>query len=287
MKEEKLSESGVVKFTKKSTIELVTSGVLPFLSLVLLGMVNFVSFGFRLPDKSFYIDTVINAIALLCFFVPFKSIFINRFMRSERVVQKQTEYAEIVSEIYSEDKIEAVDRWCNDTNYNKRKDDYIKRTLVLTGVTPDEYKERYMMSNKAIKSAKLPRQKKRILIKLNRNIQRIRPTRVSDLLPSTESITVFNELTSSMKRADRSSTMWVLLKSVVVCFGLAMLAVTTDFTTPIMPIVISLCLKLIVGLWHIYIASTVASKLVNNVYISELSEKIFVLSKFNESNRVN
>lgn len=62
-----------------------------------------------------------------------------------------------------------------------------------------------------------------------------------------------------------------------------MLAGTTDFTTPIMPIVISLCLKLIVGLWHIYIASTVASKLVNYVYISELSEKIFVLSKFNES----
>lgn len=50
-----------------------------------------------------------------------------------------------------------------------------------------------------------------------------------------------------------------------------------------MPTMISLCLKLIVGLWHIYIASTVASKLVNNVYISERSEKIFVLSKFNES----
>lgn len=270
-------------YNKKSIFELATNGLLPFVTVILVALVNFVSFGFTLPDKGFYIDTIVNTIALLGFFLPFKTIFVDKYMTSERIANKRAEYVERVNRVY-ENKIDAFNHWCAETNFEKRKKEFLDRSLKLVGIGLEEFNANYLFKDKAIKENKsLNKIAKDTLLNINKKLPKIKQVNVYDVLPSTDNITVFTELNSNMKKSDKLVTLRKVVQSLFISFGLATLIISTNFDKEAMSIIINVCLKLIIGLWHIYSASRVANQLVNDIYFSELSEKIYVLDKFEES----
>lgn len=270
---------------KKSTIELVVGGAMPFTALILIGLINFVTFGFKLPDASFWIDAVVNTTALLFFFIPFKSIFMSKYMESERIKTKQEEYSELVGKIY-DNRLIAFQDWTA-VEYNKRKESVVKLALQdLRLEDAEKVFNSYNLDIKKIKADKVlsPKQKK-IMINLIKKLSRIKQINADECLPGIESTTQDRRITSSLAKEDKKLTALKVLKSLIICAGIAMLTVTTDFSdigTRYIAILTTLGLKLLVGLWHIYGAGRVANVLVNNVYFNELSEKSLVISEFLE-----
>lgn len=265
-------------YKSKKGFELAISGLLPFMALAMLMIVEWINLGFKPLDSSFVLKLVVNCIALLAFFLPFKTIFVDKYMAGERIIKKQDEYAALVDKIFDSNQVKVFENALA-VSYTKRKADYIDKTLSCIGMSVDEFNKCYLGNSKAIKAKQLGKHKSKILKKLNKNIDRIRETKISDVLPSTEAVTTFNELPSNMERASRSYTLRKIGLSVLASIAITVFIITPNESTNIVPIIANVIMKIITGLGHIFIASRVADKLVNKVYFNELSEKIFVIEK--------
>lgn len=275
---------------RKSTLELAISGAMPFTALILVALANFVSFGFKIPDASFWIDAVINTVALLCFFLPFKSIFIDKKIDSERIKSKQEAYTEMVEKVY-DDRLVDFEKW-TEKEFNERRARIIR--IELSGLrleNADAKFNEYGFDIRKIKKDKcLSNYQKKIMIKLIKKVSKLKKIDTDKCLPGIDSIVEDNRLSSNMEKEEKKQTIIKVLRSLIVCAGIAMLTFTTDFSdlqTRYMAILMSLGLKLLIGLWHIYGASRLAHTLVNKVYFNELSEKSLVITEFLECEKRN
>lgn len=269
---------------KHNTLELVLSGSMPFVAIILIALSNFVTFGFQLPDSNFWIKAAINTVALLCFFLPFKTIFKEKYMHSERIINKQLEYSNLVTKVI-DNKIIAFNDW-TEVEYNARKDKFIKQVLQLNYLELDTFKKFGMSKKSVLKDKELKGSQKKALIKLINKIPKIEQIKADKCLPGTDNSTVFKRLSTSETREDKKMTCLKVVRSLIVCAGIAMLGFTTDFNNFLIEyiaILAELGLKLLIGLWHIYGASRVANTLINKVYFKELSEKSLVIEEFLES----
>lgn len=275
---------------RKSTLELAISGAMPFTALILVALANFVSFGFKLPDASFWIDAVINTVALLCFFLPFKSIFIDKNLGSERIINKQALYADLVEKIY-DDRLADFEKW-TELEYDERRA-RIKRIELKTLriENAEAVFDSFALDKKRIRKDKnLSNYQKKSMIKLIKRLSRLKKIRTDKCLPGIDAVVESNRLSSSMSTEDKKQTVMKVIRSLVICAGMAMLAFTTDFSdlkNRCMAILMTLGLKVLIGLWHIYGASRLAHTLVNKVYFNELSEKSLVITEFLEYEKRN
>lgn len=275
---------------RKSTLELAITGAMPFIALILIALTNFVSFGFKLPDASFWIDAVINTVALLCFFLPFKSIFIDKNLGSERIMDKQALYADLVEKIY-DDRLADFEKW-TELEYDERRA-RIKRIELKTLriENAEAVFDSFALDKKRIRKDKnLSNYQKKSMIKLIKRLSRLKKIRTDKCLPGIDAVVESNRLSSSMSTEDKKQTVMKVIRSLVICAGMAMLAFTTDFSdlkNRWMAILMTLGLKVLIGLWHIYGASRLANTLVNKVYFNELSEKSLVITEFLECEKRN
>lgn len=263
----------------KKTFELAINGMLPFASLALLMLIEWINLGFKPINSSFVLKLCVNIVALLLFFLPFKTIFVDKYMNSDRIKGKQEDYSILVEKIYNLNLVSAFENKLSE-NYEIRKNDYIIKTLNSIAVSLETYNKCYLSNNKAIKDdAEMSKIKKKVLLRLNANIKRIKETKISDLLPNTENMTVFDELPSSMERASKGYTLRKVGMSILAGIAISVFVITPSGDKEVIPIIVNLAMKLITGLGHVFVASRVADKLVNKIYFSELSEKIHVIEK--------
>lgn len=269
---------------KHNTLELALSASMPFMALILIALSNFVTFGFKPPDSNFWIKAVINTVALLCFFLPFKAVFKEKYLQSERIKNKQSEYSNLVSVIF-DNKITAFNLW-TEIEYQQRKNKYINNMLQLAYVDFECFKSYEMSMTTVLKNKTLKWSQKKVILKIIWKIPRIKRIDVDRCLPGTDSNTIFDRLSTSEEREDKKLTCLKVLRSLMICAGFAMLGYTTDFSnfaTEYIAILTELGLKLLIGLWHIFGASRVANRIINKVYFKELSEKSLVIEEFLES----
>lgn len=269
---------------KRNIIEIAITGCMPFISIALLFLIRFVSLGFRLPDSMYWVYMCVNVAIMLCFFIPFKSIFKDKYMSHERIKAKQEYYASRVQEVFN-DNIASFDDWTK-IEYEKRRKKFIVQTLqTCTILDYETFMAKYQMSSKKIYSDKDLTLKQRLkLIKMVANIAKLMPIKSASCLPSIDKVTPLNRITANMEKSDKLLTFKKVMQSVLICAGLAMIAVKpSSLVDNFMAIMTELLLKILMGCWYIYGASRVANHLVFNIYMRELSEKSLVIEEFLES----
>lgn len=269
---------------KKNIIELVAGAVMPFMSFAILTLAKLVSINFSKPTSAFWVDVVVNTFVLLCFFIPFKSIFKEKYLSSERIENKVGEYAELVAKIY-DGKLKSFDEWtCTELDLQRNK--YISQGLQMACMTKEEFLSRYKLSAELVKDDKeLAKDTKVVLLKIIKHAPKIKQIRTEECLPGTESNTIFNRLTTKEEKEDRVVTFSKVARSLIICMGVAMLSYSFNKDANVLEIITDLGIKLLLGVWHIFGASRIADRLINKVYFKELSEKSLVLTEFLESSQ--
>lgn len=270
---------------RKSTLELVIGGAMPFVAIILLALTSFVTLGFKMPDSSFWLNTIVNTVALLCFFIPFKAIFIEKYLSSERIIGKQNAYIELVERIYNDKYLQFQDWTVEELEIRKQR--VIKVNLQALRLKNAEEKfNSYGLDTKKIKrDESLSNTQKKIMINLIKRIGKMKKINPEECLPGIEYNTQNSRIVSNMKKYEKKATVFKVLRSLIICAGFAILALSTDFSNigeRYMAILVELAMKILIGLWHIYGASRLANNLVNNVYFNELSEKSLVITEFFE-----
>lgn len=271
---------------KKNVLELAITGIMPFVSIALLFLIRFVSLGFKLPDAMYWADMCVNVAMMLCFFIPFKSIFKEKYMASELVGKKKEYYSVRVGAVFN-NRIVMFDEWTKQ-EFEKRRNDYIKMSLLrFTMLSSEEFMSKYRMSPKLIlKDKNLTVMQKYKLIKLVFRIWKIKPIKASKCLPSTDNVRPDARITSNMNKTEKILMIKRVAMSFVLCAGIAMIVIKPSaLAGNITALITEFLLKMLMGCWYVYGASRVAYRLVYKEYMNELAEKSLVLDEFLETQK--
>lgn len=264
---------------KKNTNKIIINTIcflIPVLAVLIFALGSAkIDVNFSLLDPEFWSDLGLNAVAMICFYVPFEIIFSGR--EDSEVAQMENQFRERATKVVRAN----FKEWLQKSEYKKRVDDYIDEKLLSIGMSRDKYENFYRNNNKAVrkdKSLSLP--EKRGLIKANR-YTKIKAVEYYQIFSKDDQLTSFSRVPMS---STKHTTLRHLKKAITfVLFGVGMTAIilSTDFTKSWEAIIVSMCYRIGAGMLQIVSAYTgVQSD--RRHYMSVLRERCAVIDEYLE-----
>lgn len=268
---------------------------LPAIAIALYIFEEYVELGFREPDKYSWLTVIGHTLCLVCFFIPAKAIFKDKFMRGERITKKKQEYESKIGRLLNEKRLDEFRQW-TDNEYLKRKQDYLETCLDLAGVTEiavdckNKNEKVQTIINKPsslLKNKKLSFTQKIKLLKLSHYYARIKKINIEKVMSNTDRATVFNRQPSNMKRKEKHITRRKIMSCFLFAFASVFLTYTLNFNQETLIVLMAFLIRIFMSAASVASAYFVSKRLIDEDYFQELSEKALILDDFFNSTELN
>lgn len=252
--------------------------LLPLLAVFILSVgQSIINLDFSLLDKAFWGKMCLNAISMVCFFVPFEIIFTGK--EDIEVKDKEMAFKQKAEQIKSRSSFK---KWLSHDEYLARVNSYIDEKLLSIGMARQVYEDKYRNNNKAVRNDKtLSWAEKRGLYLANRYVK-IKPVEYYQIFTKKSTATAFNCI--PINSARYSTRRHIKKAFTFVLFGIGMTAIIlpTDFTKTPLQVLLDMGYRIGAGMMQV-ISAYMGVQADRRHYGQVLSARCQVIDEYLES----